>query len=392
MTLIETKESVEEFTKRVRRHIHEFPELSFREFETAKFIEVELRKLGLEPRRLTETGVVADIEMGAPGKMVAVRGDMDALPLQEESGELFASKNPGVMHACGHDGHTSMVMGLAKKLVENRKELKGRVRLIFQPAEETPPGGALKLIQEGVLEGVDYIIGQHIRAELEVGQVGLNYTYANAIMDHFSLSFKGKGGHGARPHQTQDVLLVASEYVVMCQSIISRMIESTKAAVLTFGTFNSGMSPGVIASDAALTGSVRAYDSNVRDLIRDQLKKTQELLCQLYRCTGEFLYEEGYPALMNNKSVVEQVEGAAESIVGKENVIFIDPSMAGEDFSYYAQKVPACFYRLGVGNREKGITVSQHSPKHRLDERALPIGVNILYEAVKNLSRYELKA
>ncbi len=381
--------SINDYMVRVRRHIHQFPELSFKEFETASFIESELRALGLSPRKVAETGVVADLEMARSGKTVAVRADIDALPVDEESGEPFASRNTGVMHACGHDAHAAMVLGLAKELAERKSELTGRVRLIFQPAEESPPGGALKLIEAGVLEGVDYIIGQHVTTDLTVGHVGINYGYGAAIADHFTVSFTGPGGHGARPYQTKDVLVVASAYVMLCQTIISRMIEASEPAVLTFGTFESGFRYNVIASKSELTGTVRAYNPAVRDLIRDRLRKTHELVCKIYECEGNFEYFEGYPSLLNDRTISEVVKEASEAVVGKEHVEFPPPTMGGEDFAYYLQRVKGTFFRLGVWNIAWGKIAGQHSPKHRVDERSLDIGERILFESFRRLSVLE---
>lgn len=388
MDCVALAELVHPYVVSLRRRLHEYPELSFQEFETARTIEGELRSMGLSPRRMGGTGVVADI-VGLPGgRTVAVRADMDGLPVVEENRVDYVSKNRGVMHACGHDAHMAMLLGLARIFVENRGCFRGRLRLIFQPAEEQPPGGARLLISEGVLEGVDYIIGQHVFSTIPAGKVAVYYGPMMANSDRFVVRFHGRGGHGSAPHETVDPIVAASYYVVLAQTIVSRRVDPLKAAVVTFGTFNAGYRYNVIAAHAELTGTVRTLDDETRSLIRSELKRLLEGLCGSMGLGYEFEYEEGYPVLVNNPEVAGVVEEAAAAVLGREAVLHPDPVMGGEDFGYYLQKVPGAFYFLGVGNPSKGITSPQHSPTYELDEDALKHGVAILCEAARRLLTY----
>ena len=372
---------VEKYVVHCRREIHRNPELSFKEFETARFIENELKKLGIKFSRIAGTGIVADIAGKLPGIVVALRADMDALPIKEESGENFASKNVGVMHACGHDAHVAMLLGVCKMAMESGERFSGTIRVIFQPGEESPPGGAVKLIEKGVLEGVKYIIGQHVLSTMPAGTVGINYGMGAAYTDDFKVTFTGRGGHGSRPHETSDVLLAASIYTILCQTVISRMIDQTKPAVLTFGTFHSGDRENIISSKSALSGTVRTYDVAVRDKIQGEMRALHRQIKSIYKCKGTFEYNIGYPALINNSQLAHIVEKVAMDLLGKERVISIDPSMGGEDFAYYLQRVPGCFYRLGVGNEQKGIVAPQHSKEYRIDENALIVGTEIMFKS-----------
>jgi amidohydrolase len=371
----------------LRRHFHENPELSFKEFRTAEKIEAELKSMGLKPRRLAGTGVVADIEGGSPGKTVAIRADIDALPVDEENTFEFVSKNKGTMHACGHDAHIAMALGAAKVLSENKEKMNGRVRMLFQPAEEQPPGGAVELIKNGALDGVDYVIGQHVMSSLPAGKVAVYYDVLMANSDKFTIRIHGKGGHGSAPHEAVDALLAASHFVVAAQTIVSRRVDPLKAAVVTIGTMHSGFRFNIIAPHAELTGTVRTLDNKIKELVKQELKKLLEGVCQAMNATFEFEYEEGYPVVINNADVARVVEESVTEIMGKEAVLHPDPVMGGEDFGYYMKEVPGAFYFLGVGNPSKGISSPQHSPTYNVDEDALKYGAAILYRtALKLLS------
>ncbi len=361
----------------MRRYFHKNPELSFHEYKTADRIEEELKGMGLKPERITETGIICDINGSSKGNTVALRADIDALPVNENSGDEFASKNNGVMHACGHDAHTAMLLGIAKYL-SGHKSFKGKIRLIFQPAEETPPGGAIEMIENGALDDVDYIIGQHLLSTLKAGTVGINYEYGAAMADQFSIKISGPGGHASRPDESSDTIYVASLFIVSAQSIISRMVDQTKPSVLTFGTLNGGDRFNIIASTVEITGTVRAYNRELREKIRDSLKGMLSHICSIYGSEYEFEYVEGYPALLNDRNVAKVINKIAIDVAGSENVVYPDPSMGGEDFSRYLEKVPGAFYRLGVGNKEKGIDAPPHSSKYRIDESALTTGASVM--------------
>ncbi len=389
MNLTGTNEDDElnQYVITLRREFHKRAELSFKEFETSKMISEELRKMELTPVSIAGTGIYCDIQ-GKPGaRTVALRADIDALPLQEMSGDQFSSLNSGAMHACGHDAHIAMLLGVARKLSMD-PSFPGRVRLMFQPAEETPPGGALQMIREGVMDGVDFVLGQHVISTLPAGTVGINFDYGAAISDEFFITISGPGGHGSRPHETSDVVYVASLFIVSAQALISRMTDQTQPSVLTFGTIRAGDRFNIIASKSEISGTVRTYSRDIRDRIRDGLQNTLTSLCNLYGAQFSFNYEEGYPALLNDRRVATVLNDVAIKLAGKEHVLYPPPSMGGEDFSRFLEIAPGAFFRLGVGNVEKGITAPQHSPRYRIDESALMLGVNVMAEAALELLKH----
>ena len=374
-------EGIQKYIVSMRRFFHENPELSFKEDKTLERIKSELRTLGLQVHEIKEGGLYSDIVGEKPGKTVAVRADVDALPVTEETEVPFKSKNIGVMHACGHDAHMAMLLGLAKVAVTRRAEQHGTIRLLFQRAEERPPGGAIYLINGGALKGVDYVIGQHVFTRFESGKAAFFYREAMANADEFTIRIHGKGGHGSAPDEAIDALMVASEYVTTAQTIVSRLVSPKRPAVVTFGTFQAGYRYNIIAAHAELTGTVRTFDDETRNIIKVSLKKLLSHLCDAYGATYEFDYQEGYPAVVNNEKVTRIVEQVASEILGPENILHPDPDMGGEDFAYYLQKVPGTFYFLAVGNKKKGIDSPQHSPTYNVDEDALPKGTEILYKS-----------
>jgi amidohydrolase len=374
-------EGIQKYIVSMRRFFHENPELSFKEDKTLERIKSELRTLGLQVHEIKEGGLYSDIVGEKPGKTVAVRADVDALPVTEETEVPFKSKNIGVMHACGHDAHMAMLLGLAKVAVTRRAEQHGTIRLLFQRAEERPPGGAIYLINGGALKGVDYVIGQHVFTRFESGKAAFFYREAMANADEFTIRIHGKGGHGSAPDEAIDALMVASEYVTTAQTIVSRLVSPKRPAVVTFGTFQAGYRYNIIAAHAELTGTVRTFDDETRNIIKVSLKKLLSHLCDAYGAIYEFDYQEGYPAVVNNEKVTRIVEHVASEILGPENILHPDPDMGGEDFAYYLQKVPGTFYFLAVGNKNKGIDSPQHSPTYNVDEDALPKGTEILYKS-----------
>jgi amidohydrolase len=376
---------VSDYVVSLRRHFHQHPELGFKEFETANRIEAELRSMGLSPVRITETGIMADIKGGEPGRMVAVRADIDGLPVVEENNLEFASQNKGVMHACGHDGHTSMLLGLAKLLVKEKPKIKGTVRLLFQPAEECPPGGAIEMIKAGAMEGVDFVIGQHVDATVPSGKVEVWYGPSMANADIFRVTIHGKGGHGSEPQDTIDSIVLASQFVVNLQTIVSRRKNPVTPAVVSVGTFNAGFRDNIIAPKAELTGTVRTLSDDMKEFIKDEIQKVLKGVCLPVGATYDFSWEDGYPVLENDPGVARVFEDVATEILGKESVLHPPPRMGGEDFSYFTKATRGAYYFLGVRNEGKGIASPHHSPTFNLDDDALKYGVEILYRSTLRL-------
>ncbi|MEM0139985.1 MAG: amidohydrolase [Ferroplasma sp.] len=377
---------IEEYIKSTREYFHEYPELSFKEFKTADKIEEELKKMGLKPERLTETGIIADIK-GKGKKTVAIRADIDALPVDEENKVPYISRNKGVMHACGHDTHMAMLLGAAKMLIADKEKLNGNIRLIFQPAEELPPGGALPLIKAGALDGVDYIIGQHIMAAAPSGTVAIYYHEMMANADEFSIKIHGKGGHGSAPQDAVDAIYITAHLIEMLNTIVSREIDPQQPAVVTVGTIQAGYRYNIIAAHSELTGTVRTFDASVQEKIIKRIENILKGLKETYGIDYEYDYKKGYPVLVNDERISKAIEIQAEKIFGKENILHPRPSMGGEDFAYYLQKVPGAYYFLGTRNEAKGMVSDNHSPTFDSDEDVLYNGALTL----KNTAEYLLE-
>ncbi len=371
-------ESLQEYVISMRRYFHENPELSFQEANTISTIRKELENMGLEVHEVKGGGLYADIQGTEGGKSVALRADMDGLPIIEDTDLPFKSRNHGVMHACGHDAHVAMLLGVAKRALEMKSGFRGKIRLLFQVAEERPPGGAVNLIDAGALKGIDYVLGQHVISSFEAGKVATFRREAMANADEFKIRIIGRGGHGSAPHETVDALVIAAEFVSEAQTIVSRMIDPFLPSVVTFGTFNSGFRYNVIAPTADLTGTVRTFHREVQAKIKSELENVLRHVCAAYGAEYQYEYSEGYPTVLNTPEITEVVDAVAGEHLGKENVLHPNPSMGGEDFAYYLHKVPGTFYFLGVGNAAKGITSPQHSPTYTVDEDALEKGVEIL--------------
>ena len=375
---------LENYMVKTRRHFHENPELSTRETETARRIEEELRSMGLNPIRIGRTNLYADIKGMYPGKTVAIRADIDALPVAEENTVEYISKNKGVMHACGHDSHITMVLGVGKLMTKYR-DFKGTVRLLFQSSEELPPGGAKELINGGALKDVDFVIGQHVESRVPSGYAAVFYHEAMANADEFRVKIHGVGGHGSAPQEAVDAIIAATQFVSLAQTIISRKVDPYMPAVVTVGTLNAGYRYNIIAAHAEMTGTVRTFHKNVQDIIRKELEHILKGVCEATRTKYEFQYIEGYPALINHEEVSRVIEEVAQDVLGKDRVLHPNPSMGGEDFAYYLQEKPGAFYFLGVGNEKKGIISPQHSPTYNIDEDAMKYGTEILYRTAQKL-------
>ena len=374
--------NTEEYIISLRRYFHEYPELSFKEYKTADKIEEELKKLGLKPERITETGIICNIK-GNGNKTIAIRADIDALPIKEENDIEYKSRNEGIMHACGHDTHIAMLLGVAKMFSEE-KNLKGNIRLIFQPAEENPPGGAIEMVKKGAMNNVDYVIGQHIISDIEAGKAAIYYHEMMANADHFAIKINGKGGHGSRPQSAIDVIYISAHLVEMLNTIVSREIDPQEPAVLTVGTLNAGYRNNVIAAHAELTGTVRTFSKEVQEKIEKRIRDILNGLKETYKIKYEYEFLKGYPVLINNEEVSKILEKNAENVLGKGNVLHPKPAMGGEDFSYFMDEAPGAYYLLGGGlnNHE---AVSNHSPEFLIDESVLINGAKILKESAEDL-------
>lgn len=365
-----------------RRYLHQHPELGYEEHETSQFVAERLRSLGIEVTTgVAKTGVVGLIEGGHPGKTVLLRADMDALPIDEQNDVPYKSTRPGRMHACGHDGHTAMLLGVARILSERRQQLKGTVKLVFQPSEERHPGGALPMIEAGVLENphIDAAFGMHIGQDLPVGTIGVSDSIGNAAADSFDATITGPGGHAARPHLIVDPVVVACEAVTALQVLVSREVDPLKSAVITVGAINAGATHNVIPASAVLKGTVRTFDPDVQDLLAERVPQVIQGIATTFRTQAEVNYQRGYPPLVNDPEMVELVRAAARSVVGEEKLIVRPPSMGGEDMAYFLQRVPGCFFRVGSKNPEKGLIYGHHHPQFDFDDEvALPNGVATL--------------
>ncbi|MBK9541184.1 MAG: amidohydrolase [Bacteroidetes bacterium] len=365
-----------------RRHLHMYPELSFKETETQKFVEQKLQEFGINNlQRMANTGIVAMIEGRNPTKkVVALRADMDALPIQETNKTNYISKNAGVMHACGHDVHTSSLLGVARILHQMRDEFEGSVKLIFQPGEEKLPGGASMMIKEGVLKNPvpNSVIGQHVMPQIKAGKIGFRKGLYMASTDEIYVRVKGKGGHGAMPHLTIDPVMITAQMLVSLQQIVSRNAKPSLPSVLSFGKVIANGATNVIPDEVYLEGTFRTLNEEWRDEAHLKMKKMAEGIAESMGGSCEFNIVRGYPFLINDEVLTERVRQFAEEYVGKENVEDLEIWMAAEDFSFYSQQASACFYRLGVRNEERGITSSVHTSTFDIDESALETGMGLM--------------
>lgn len=373
-----------------RRHLHANPELSFEEYNTAAYVSGKLKDMGLEVQEnVAGTGVVALINgNNASSKVIALRADMDALPINEANNVPYKSTNPGVMHACGHDVHTSSLLGTARILSKIRNQFNGTVKLLFQPGEEKIPGGASLMIKEGVLENPApaNILGQHVMPGIPAGKVGFREGMYMASADEIYVSVKGKGGHAAMPDKNIDPILIASHIIVALQQIISRNCDPRTPSVLSFGKITGSGATNVIPDEVKIEGTFRTLDEKWRKEAHQKMKYMAECIADGMGAKCEFTILNGYPFLRNDPALTSRVKSFAVDFLGEENVIDLDIWMAAEDFAYYTQTLDACFYRLGVRNEEKGIISGVHTPTFDIDETALELGSGLMaWLAVKEL-------
>ena len=365
----------------VRHHLHEHPELSFNEFETSKFIQQKLAGWNIDTHVLATTGVVGIIEGKEPqSKVVALRADMDALPITELNEVPYKSKNIGVMHACGHDVHTTCLLGAAKILNELKNEWTGTVKLIFQPGEEKNPGGASLMIKDGVLRHPvpEAIFALHVHPGLPIGQLSFRGGMVMASADEIYITIKSKGGHAAAPHFTADTILAASHLVVNLQQIVSRMNDPFNPTVLSITSIQGGNTTNVIPSEVKLIGTFRAMNEEWRFKAHDLIRNICQSTAIMSGVAIDLHIDVGYPFVMNNIDLTESAKRRAIEYAGADNVHETEMRMGAEDFAFYSHEIPACFFRLGVGNIEKNITSGVHTPYFNIDENAIKNGIGIM--------------
>jgi amidohydrolase len=369
-----------------RRHLHQHPEVAFQEHQTARFIRDALAVIpGLVVSQPSATSVVARLIGAQPGRVVAVRADIDALPIHEENDVPYRSTIDGAMHACGHDGHTSIALALATLLAQHHKDLVGEVRFIFQHAEELAPGGAEELVQQGVMDGVDAVIGIHLWAPMPVGRIGIIAGPAMAAPDTFTCTVIGQGGHAASPHETVDPIVVGAQVVTALQHIVARNIDPLDPAVVSITQFHAGTTFNVIPNTAHISGTVRTFDTNLRQRIPELMERIIKGVCDAHGAQYEFTRERGYRPVVNDPALSERLMHVVAHTFGPQVLIPMRPSMGGEDFSAYQQRAPGVFAFIGAGNAMEHITYPHHHPRFNVDESSLDIGLRYLVAATLDL-------
>jgi hippurate hydrolase len=382
------KEKIQQLAKQyapdfiaIRHHLHAHPELSYQEFETSKFVQQKLSDTGIPFEVMAGTGIVGLIKGKNPDKrVIALRADMDALPIREENDIPYKSTNEGVMHACGHDVHTTVLLGASRILHELKAEWEGTVKLIFQPGEEKNPGGASLMIKEGVLKNPEpqAIFGLHVHPGLEIGKLSFRGGMVMASADEIYITIRGKGGHAAAPHLTVDTILVASHLVVALQQIISRNRNPLSPSVLSITSVQGGYTTNVIPSEVKLMGTFRAMDEEWRFRAHELIRKLAIELVHSMGAEIDLHIDVGYPTVHNNEALNKVARAEAAEYMGKEHVFETEIRMGAEDFGYYTRQIPGCFYRLGVMNEGKGITSGVHTPTFNIDESAIEIGAGMM--------------
>jgi amidohydrolase len=369
-----------------RRHLHQRPELGFRENLTAAFIQQQLNDWGIPHQTgIAKTGIVAVIESGQPGPVLGIRADMDALPIHEENQVPYRSQHDGVMHACGHDGHVAIALGIVRYLSQHRDQWRGTVKVIFQPAEEGP-GGAKPMIEAGVLKNpdVEAMIGLHVWNNLPLGTVGVRNGPLMAATELFKITVQGKGGHGALPHQTVDAIVVGAQIVNALQTIVARNIDPIQSAVVSIGKFHSGHAPNVIADMAELAGTVRYFDPRYADFFGPRIEQIVAGICQSQGATYQLDYQALYPPVVNDAAMAELVRSVALEVVETQAGVVPDcHTMGGEDMAFFLQEVPGCYFFLGAANVDQSLAYPHHHPRFDFDETALGLGVEMFARCVE---------
>jgi amidohydrolase len=370
---------------KIRRQIHMHPELAYQEKRTAAFVAKTLRQIGLEVQTgVAKTGVVGLLRGDAPGKTVAIRADMDALPITEQTRTPYKSRVDGVMHACGHDGNTTSVLGAAMLLAGMRSSLRGNVKFFFQPSEEAPPGGAAPMIKEGVMRKpkVDFVLGVHVDPTVPAGKIGVRDGPMMAAADDFTLTVLGNASHGAKPHLGVDAIVLSAQVISALQTIPSRLINPTHPVVVTIGTIHGGYRQNVIADRVVMEGTLRTLYAADRTKGRKMIERLTDRVTKASGGSYEFDFRDGYPILTCDPAITKVVRRASQELFGKRSVVEIDePSMGGEDFAYFLNEVPGMMLRLGTGNKKKGIVHPWHHPKFDIDEKGLWVGAAVMARA-----------
>lgn len=380
--------SVEEYGVAARRHLHRYPELSFAEHDTHRYLAAELQGLGcaLRSHLAGGTGLQAVIGGKRPGPVVALRADIDALPIQEETGLPFASERPGVMHACGHDVHTAILLATARALKAIEDDLPGTVVLLFQPGEEKNPGGASLMIRDGVLEQpkVDAIFGLHVDPHLEAGRMAFAAGPVMAAPDELRVTVTGRGGHGAWPHQTVDPIVTAAQIITLLQQIVARNVDPFQPAVLTIGMIHGGTAHNIIPDKVRFVGTVRTMDEALRRRMPERIEAVIRGVCEAAGATYQMEYERGYPVLVNHPEATEVGRRAAAAVLGEEKVGKMEPSMGGEDFAFYLERVPGTFARLGARRPGDAAPHGLHTSRLNIDESCIAVGVAYYIQVVQS--------
>ena len=391
-TLKEKIDGMKDWLVEIRRTIHMHPELGFEEVETSKFVSEWLQKFGLDVKRgMAKTGVVGLLKGRKPGRTVAIRADMDALPMDEANRVPYASQIKGKMHACGHDAHVTILLGVAKFFSSIPDQVKGNIKWIFQPAEEGGGGGRI-MVEEGVLKNpkVDAIFGAHVFPFLSVGKVGIYEREGLAAADRFTIKIIGKGGHAASPHVSKDPILATGHLITQIHSIVSRNVNPLESGVITIGKVSGGTASNIIPDEVELIGTVRSLNSQVREELKSRIEQVTQGIARSFSMDCRFDFEYGYPVLVNNPEMSKLVGLACSKGIGKENVEVVKPSMGGEDFAYYLEKVPGSFFRLGCRNEEKGLIHPYHSSLFDIDEEVLPFGVEMFIRVIDQYLELEI--
>jgi len=391
-TLKEKIDEMKNWLVEIRRTIHMHPELGFEEVETSKFVSEWLQKFGLDVKRgMAKTGVVGLLKGRKPGRTVAIRADMDALPMDEANRVPYASQIKGKMHACGHDAHVTILLGVAKFFSSIPDQVKGNIKWIFQPAEEGGGGGRI-MVEEGVLKNpkVDAIFGAHVFPFLSVGKVGIYEREGLAAADRFTIKIIGKGGHAASPHVSKDPILATGHLITQIHSIVSRNVNPLESGVITIGKVSGGTASNIIPDEVELIGTVRSLNSQVREELKSRIEQVTQGIARSFSMDCRFDFEYGYPVLVNNPEMSKLVGLACSKGIGKENVEVVKPSMGGEDFAYYLEKVPGSFFRLGCRNEEKGLIHPYHSSLFDIDEEVLPFGVEMFIRIIDQYLELEI--
>lgn len=383
-SILDNVDNIKDYLINIRRNLHKNPEIQFNLDKTCTFVKSELEKMGLEVNSTYGKSSLTTVLQGSkPGKTIALRADMDALHILEETDVAYKSINKGIMHACGHDGHTAMLLGTAKILSNNKNLISGNVRFIFQACEEGPESGAKCMIEDGILNDVDTIFGMHLTNELEKGTVGINSRKAMASATRFNIEIIGKGGHAGSPHKAIDAIAIASQIISNIQFLVSREMNPLEPLVVNIGTIEGGSISNAVAEKVKLSGTIRSYSTDITNFLKNRISSIVKNAIEPLGGTYNIRFNDGVPPLINDKNLVLEASKSIIKVVGDNNLSFLEnPKMGSEDFAYYLKNKPGCYIWLGSGNKDKGLVNAHHNPKYNFDEDALVIGTKIFVQYV----------